>query len=135
MSKNNESSGWNFSFYKNLDNKNAHPPKQNQAPAQSKGFFDSIKSGTTGMFQSASETAQASYNYAMYMPYIIGLAAVGAFFLTISFMFLPMVLLKPHKFSLSFAVACACFLGAISLLKGNPKTFFLSFLGPELNLP
>src|SRR4051812_15999822 len=115
MNNDSNKSGWGFSFYKSMDSKNAHPPK-GQQPAQPTGIFDKMKAGTQGIFQGAGETATAAYNYTLYMPYIIGLLAIGGLFLSISFMVLPVIVLNPQKFSLSFAIACGCFLGAISLL-------------------
>lgn len=77
--------------------------------------------------QGTQESMQTSINLAKNLPYVVGLCAAGAFFLFISFMFLPTIIIFPHKFSFSFALGCMCFMGAIALLR-DPKTFLLSLI-------
>jgi hypothetical protein len=111
-----------------------NPPKE--------GFFSKMKtamnkagtsvvSGTKSAMGSATEMTVATMNAAKNMPYIIILCAVGFFFFMIAMFYLPMALLVPQKFSLAFAVACGCLLGAVALIKGNPSEFFMSFLSME----
>ena len=65
------------------------------------------------------------------MPYIIALGCTGIFFMIVAFVFLPLILLVPQKFSLAFALGGACFLGAIALVK-EPSKFFKSLFEGEL---
>jgi Got1/Sft2-like family len=96
-----------------------------------KGAGSSVIDSTKGAYQKADEMTTATINAAKYMPYIVALCAVGAIFFMLAMFYLPMSLLVPHKFSLSFAIACACFLGAVGLLKGDPDKFLKSFLAAD----
>jgi len=86
-----------------------------------------IANKSKSFVQGTQESMQTSINLAKNLPYIIGLCAGGAFFFFISFMFLPMIVVFPHKFSFSFALGCMCFMGAIALLR-DPKVFLLSLI-------
>jgi len=68
---------------------------------------------------------ETSINVSKNLPYIIILCGAGAFFMILAFLFLSVVLVVPHKFSLLFALGGGCFLGAIALARG-PDNFIKS---------
>jgi len=91
----------NFSFYKELSESS---DKFNSTGADNKSFFtkmsDSFKSTrvgskTSSFMEGATEKAQASYNYAKNLPYIILLCIVGGLFLFLALWSLPFVLISP----------------------------------------
>eukprot|EP00928_Gymnodinium_smaydae_P035562 TRINITY_DN25006_c0_g1_i1.p1 TRINITY_DN25006_c0_g1~~TRINITY_DN25006_c0_g1_i1.p1 ORF type:complete len:271 (-),score=45.51 TRINITY_DN25006_c0_g1_i1:55-867(-) len=62
--------------------------------------------------------------------YFFGGAALGAFMMSLAFMFLPMIVFAPQKFALLYTLGSLCFMGSFSALRGH-IAFFKYLLSRE----
>jgi len=89
-----------------------------------------IVNKSKSLMKGAQESVQTSINFTKNLPYIIVLCVAGAFFMFLTLLFLPMIVLKPTTVSFSFAIGSICFLSAIALVR-DPNTFIASLLSKE----
>ncbi|MBA0638616.1 hypothetical protein Godav_025074 [Gossypium davidsonii] len=82
------------------------------------GTFNVVSKGVRGLpssFQSASRNVPSAKS----LMYFGVLLASGVFFIFIAFtMFLPVIVLVPQKFGISFTIGCALIVGSFFALKG-----------------
>ncbi|KAI9919770.1 hypothetical protein PsorP6_017450 [Peronosclerospora sorghi] len=62
--------------------------------------------------------------------YFVGLVLLGTLFFGMASLFLPLILIRPSKFALSFTLGSICCMGAFAMLKG-PAAYVAELLQPN----
>ncbi|KAG7396297.1 Vesicle transport protein [Phytophthora boehmeriae] len=62
--------------------------------------------------------------------YFVGMAMLGMLFFGMASIFLPLIMIRPSKFALSFTLGSICCMGAFAMLKG-PAAYITGLLQPN----
>uniref|UniRef100_K3W6I1 Vesicle transport protein n=1 Tax=Globisporangium ultimum (strain ATCC 200006 / CBS 805.95 / DAOM BR144) TaxID=431595 RepID=K3W6I1_GLOUD len=62
--------------------------------------------------------------------YFVGMTLMGLMFFGMASIFLPLIMIRPSKFALSFTFGSLCLMGALAMLKG-PAAYAASLLEPK----
>ncbi|RMX63558.1 hypothetical protein DD238_008051 [Peronospora effusa] len=62
--------------------------------------------------------------------YFVGMAMLGMLFFGMAVIFLPLIMVRPSKFALSFTLGSMCSMGAFAMLKG-PTVYIYGLLQPN----
>jgi len=90
-----------------------------KANLQENNFIQKTKKAA----EAAEERAEESMNLSRMMPYIIVLCATGVFFIVVAFVYMPLVLQAPYKFSFFFFIGGMCFICSAALVKKKLQFF------------
>ncbi|DAZ93610.1 TPA: hypothetical protein N0F65_003660 [Lagenidium giganteum] len=81
--------------------------------------------------QSTKETsAIPSMSWNSRFKYFVGLTLMGLMFFGMASIFLPLIMIRPSKFALSFTLGSICLMGAFAMLKG-PAAYLKGLLEPK----
>ena len=89
------------------------------------GFFNSIKSSVAKGAESVKERVEGTLNTGRNWTYFALFAVAGGVFFFLSLTMLPMLLISPGKFTMSFTLGSLCVMTALAFLR-NPITYIKS---------
>ncbi|KAE9288570.1 hypothetical protein PF008_g26104 [Phytophthora fragariae] len=134
--------GAGFSLKKAWDSARDLTKSAGAAPAAGKDAADALESGqmdeavddTKWPLWRKNSSSEAglipSMSWNTRFKYFVGLVMLGMLFFGMASIFLPLIMIRPSKFALSFTLGSMCCMGAFAMLKG-PAAYISGLLQPN----